>query len=111
MQAQEVSRKSGFFKKAYGLSISIAPESQEHFMQELRLVKEALVNWKGKRGSSCETVMLVVVSEPDLHEFAKEIFAQIYTDEADLSPILKSTKVLVGLLDKSGNPLTEYELH
>ena len=110
MQAQEMARKAGFFKKAYGLIISVAPDSQDHLLQELRHVKEALVNWKKQRGDSCETVMFTVVSDPALHPFVKGLLAQIYVDEKDLSPILRSVKVLVGLLDKSGQPKEEYAL-
>ncbi len=110
MQAMEMVRKAGFLKKLYGLTITVAPESQEHMLQEFRHVKEALVNWKKSRGSNCETVMFTMVSDPSLHPFLKDLLAQIYEGEQDLSPILKSVKVLVGLLDKAGKPKEEYAL-
>jgi hypothetical protein len=110
MQAMEMVRKAGFLKKMYGLTITVAPESQDHMLQEFRHVKEALVNWKKNRGASCETVMFTMASDVSLHPFLKDLLAKVYEGEQDLSPILKSVNVLVGLLDKSGQPKEEYAL-
>lgn len=76
----------------------------------MRLVKQALVEWKAKRGKSCDTVMLTVVSPLEVHGAAKSLFDLTYTQERDLSPILQSVKTLVALLNPAGKPVHEYQL-
>lgn len=110
MQAAETVRKAGFFKTKYGLAITAAPASEEHMLQELRHIKEAILNWRKDRGLDCETVMFTLVSDVALHPFLKYLLAQVYEGEQELSPILKSVKVPVALLDESGQPKEEYEL-
>lgn len=110
MQAQEFEKKTGIFKKTYSLAITIAPETQEQLFAEFRHVKEALVNWKARRGEKCDAVLFSVVAEPEMHDAVKSLLAQVYSGERDLSPILQSVKVLVGILGKDGRPVSEYEL-
>ena len=62
MQAMEFSKGSGS-----ALGLSLAPDSVDAFAQEFLLVKVALLDWRAKHGSRCETVLLTVVSAPDQH--------------------------------------------
>jgi hypothetical protein len=110
MQANEMTRKVGLFKKAYALGVTVAPDSWEHFLEELRHVKEALLSWKKDRGAGCETVMFTIVCDPLLHSQIKGALSDIYAGEKDLSPILRPLRVLVSLLDVRGRPREEFEL-
>jgi hypothetical protein len=110
MQAMEMGKKAGFFKKAYALTVTVAPTSEEHMLSEMRMVKQALVEWKTQRGKSAEMVMLTVVSSPDLHPFVKDLLAKTYEGEQDLSPLLKTLQARVALLNGAGKPQAEYVL-
>jgi hypothetical protein len=92
------------------LGITVTPESVEAFMAEFRNVKAALLDWKAKHQDRCERVMFTVVSAPENHEAIESLLKQVYEDEQDLSPLLKSVNVDVALLNSRGKPVKEYSL-
>ena len=67
-------------------------------------------HWKEHRQSEAKSVMLTVVSDPSLHPSLKQIIHKIYSDEATLSPLLKSLDVRVALLNARGQAVEEYRL-
>jgi hypothetical protein len=89
------------------LGITVAPESVDAFMAEFRNVKAALLDWKAKHQDRCERVMFTVVSAPDNHEVIESVLKQVYEDEHELSPLLKSVNVDVALLNARGKPVKE----
>ena len=105
MQVMEFSKDTG---KAIG--ITIAPESVEAFMTELRDVKAALLDWKAKHQNRCDLVMFTVVCNPEIHAAMESVLQQVYDEEQELSPLLKSVNVQVALLNKRGKPVKEYSL-
>src|SRR5262245_28022525 len=92
------------------LGITIAPESIDAFMAEFRNVKVALLDWKAKHQDRCERVMFTVVSSPENHGAIESVLQQVYENEQDLSPLLKSVNVDVALLNPRGKPVKEYSL-
>jgi hypothetical protein len=110
MQIQEMAKKRRFFGKSYALVVSVAPKSDADFLEQWRHIGAALVQWKEYRKKDAETVMLTVVSDPKLHAGFKGIIQKIYTEEAALSPLLKSLNVMVALLNQGGQPQEEYQL-
>ncbi len=92
------------------LGITVAPESVDAFLAELRNVKAALLDWKAKHQDRCERVIFTVVCSLDNHEAIESALKQTYDSEQDLSPLLKSVNVDVALLDSSGKPVKEYSL-
>ena len=105
MQVMEFSRGSGS-----AVALSIAPASADAFAQELREVKTALLDWRVKHGGRCETVMLTVVSAPQIHPAIESLIEQVYHQEAELSPLLQSLSFQVALLNQRGKPVKEYAL-
>ena len=105
MQVMEFSKDTG---KALG--ITIAPESVEAFMAELRDVKAALLDWKARHQNRCDLVMFTIVCNPDNHAAIESALKQVYDEEKELSPLLKSVNVEVALLNKRGKPVREYSL-
>lgn len=75
------------------LGITVAPESVDAFMAEFRNVKAALLDWKAKHQNRCERVMFTVVSAPEHHPAIEAVLKQVYDEEQDLSPLLKSVNV------------------
>jgi hypothetical protein len=92
------------------IGITITPKSLDAFMAEFRNVKAALLDWKAKHKDRCERVMFTVVSAPQDHEVIESVLRQVYEDEKDLSPMLRSVNVDVALLDSHGDPVKEYSL-
>ena len=105
MQAMEFSKGSGS-----ALALSLAPDSVDAFAQEFRQVKAALLDWRSKHGSRCETVMLTVVSAPEHHVGIESLIDHVYREEAELSPLLQAVSVQVALLNARGKPVKEYAL-
>ena len=103
-------KKKGFSGKSYAAVVSTAPKSPEEFMQEWRQIGSALVQWKERRKKDAESVLLTVVSDPAHHAAFAAIIQKIYSEEATLSPLLKSMKVAVALLNQKGQPQREYQL-
>lgn len=92
------------------LGITVAPDSVDAFMSEFRNVKTALLDWKAKHQDRCERVMFTVVSAPENHEAIESVLKQVYEDEQDLSPLLRTVRVDVALLNPRGKPVKEYSL-
>jgi hypothetical protein len=92
------------------LGITVAPESVDAFMAEFRNVKAALLDWKAKHQDRCERVIFTVVSAPENHGAIEAVLKQVYDNEQDLSPLLKSVNVDVALLNARGKPVKEYSL-
>jgi hypothetical protein len=92
------------------LGITVAPESVDAFMVEFRNVKAALLDWKAKHQNRCERVMFTVVSASENHPAIEAVLKQVYDEEQDLSPLLKSVNVSVALLNARGKPVKEYSL-
>lgn len=92
------------------LGITVAAESVDAFMAEFRNVKAALLDWKAKHQDRCERVLLTVVSAPENHDAIESVLKQVYEDEHDLSPLLKSLNVDVAMLNARGKPVKEYSL-
>jgi len=102
--------KQGPNGPTFAAGITSAPKSDAEFIEEWRQIGAALIRWKGHRGSSAKSVMLTVVSDPALHQTVKAVIQRIYTEEINLSPLLKSLDVTVALLNARGQPLEEYRL-
>jgi hypothetical protein len=92
------------------LGITVAPESIDAFLIEFRNVKAALLDWQAKHQDRCDRVMFTVVSSPDHHEAIESVLKQVYENEQELSPLLKSVNVDVALLNSRGKPVKEYSL-
>jgi hypothetical protein len=92
------------------LGVTVAPESVDAFRAEFRNVKIALLDWKTKHQDRCERIMFTVVSAPENHEAIEAVLKQVYEDEQDLSPLLRSVNVDVALLNARGKPVKEYSL-
>jgi len=105
MQAMEFSKG-----RDAALGITVAPDSVDAFMAEFPNVKAALLDWKAKHQARCIRVMITVVSAPENHETIESVLKQVYEDEQDLSPLLKSVNVDVALLNARGKPVKEYSL-
>jgi len=102
--------KQGPNGPTFAAGITSAPKSEAEFVEEWRHIGAALLQWTDHRGSSAKTVLLTVVSDPALHQTVKALIQRIYTEEANLSPLLKSLDVTVALLNTRGQPLEEYRL-
>jgi hypothetical protein len=101
----------GFSKgRDAALGITVAPESVDALTAEFHNVKAALLKWKAKHQDRCERVTFTVVSAPENHEAIESVLKQVYEDEQDLSPLLKSVNVDVALLNARGKPVKEYSL-
>jgi hypothetical protein len=92
------------------IGVTVAPESVEAFMAELRKVKAALLDWKSKHQNRCELVMFTIVCNPEDHAAIESVLKQVYDEEKELSPLLQSVNVEVALLNKRGKPVKEYNL-
>ena len=110
MQIQEMAKKKGLFDKSYAAVVTTAPKGDAGFLEEWRHIGAALTQWHTLRKKDAEMVMLTVVADPALHAAFEGIIQKIYTDEATLSPLLKSMTVTVALLNKKGEPQEEYRL-
>jgi hypothetical protein len=100
------------FSKGSGsaVALSLAPANADAFAQELREVKAALLKWRDKHGRRCEMVMLTVVSALEHHPAIESLLEQVYSEEAELAPLLQSVSVQVALLNAEGKPVKEYAL-
>jgi hypothetical protein len=95
---------------SYALAISVAPDSADAFMDELRNIKAALLGWKAERQEKCGMVMLTVVSQPEHHTAIESLIDSVYREEADLAPLLQSLHVDVAMLNPRGKPVKEFRL-
>ena len=92
------------------LGITLAPESVDAFMAEFRHVKAALLDWKARYRDRCERVMFTVVAALEDYEPVESVLMQIYEEERELSPLLRSVNVDIALLNSRGKPVKEYSL-
>jgi hypothetical protein len=90
------------------LGLTLAAESPEALVAELRTAKLALVEWSQKWGADCDLVMWTIVIDTAHHAFVEETLLNVYEHESDLSPLLHSVRMQVNLLDKHGEPVKEY---
>src|SRR5262245_13486423 len=93
------------------LGVVVAPGSLDAFVEELRTVKLAVVEWKAKRGAGCKRVMFTVVADATLQPDIEGVLRRIYDEEDELSPLLQALDVVdVNLLLPGGVPARQYAL-
>jgi hypothetical protein len=110
MRILEYTRKTGWLSKKYALSVVLVTNSQGEFMQEFRHIKEAIAKWRGRRGKSCESVMFVFTSDPQNHQWIRDLMHDIYHNEVMLGPLLQALDTRIALLNPGGEPVAEYAL-
>ncbi|HEX5446981.1 MAG TPA: hypothetical protein VFW87_24410 [Pirellulales bacterium] len=104
VQIMELSKGSGF-----ALALITTPATGDAFADEMRVAKQALLDWKAKRGSRCNRVMFTVVCESDHHAAIEEAIGRLYHSEIELAPLLQSVDVDIALLKPGGSRKAEKE--
>lgn len=104
MQIVELSKRSGF-----ALALILTPANADAFADEMRVAKQALLDWKTNRGTRCDRVMLTVVCELEHQPAIEEAIGHIYHNEEQLAPLLQSVDVDVALLKPRGRSKAEKE--
>lgn len=102
MQIVELSKGSKF-----ALALTMSPADVAAFADEMRNAKQALLEWKSKRGTRCDKVMFTVVCDAEHHNAIEDAIQQIYHNETQLAPLLQSVDVDVALLKPRGKTATK----
>ena|SRR5688572_13299212 len=98
----EASKGSWPFKK-YALGIVVAFEYGQTLSTEWRHIKEALVNWQGRRAKACKSLMLTFEAEPELWPRVRESVQRNGQEEAFIAPFfLQLDEVTLALITPDG---------
>lgn len=109
MKVHEFVKKSGLFSKDYALSILVVVQPQDTLAQQLREVKQALVEWTELRGRKAKHIQLTVMAEESQHDECVSLLERVYEEEAVLAPLLQARQVQLGMLGLDGKPRRELE--
>ncbi|MFH0910716.1 MAG: hypothetical protein V1918_04335 [Planctomycetota bacterium] len=105
MKAREFAKGS-----SRAIGITLTPDSPEALLQEFRLVKADLLDWKRKWGAGCDMVVFTVIMDPVHHALIEETIEKMYRHEIDLAPLLQRLRVHVNLLNAQARPVKEYTI-
>jgi hypothetical protein len=108
MHIEEMSRSTAS-GAMFALVFSIAPESEEHLLEEMTQFKAAVLDWISQRGKACAMLMVTFTSDPDTFPYIRQLLDGIYHQEPELSEVLQALNVQVALLGAPSGPI-EYTL-
>jgi len=94
----------------YALGVTVSVASPDDFPREMAELESALLDWKNRRDSRRNLVVLTVVSAPEHHAAIESLLDDAYGDEAGWSPLVQGVEVQVALLNLRGKPIMEYAL-
>ena len=105
----EASKGSWPFKK-YGLGIIVAFDYGETLSTAWRRIKEALVEWQGRRGKGCESLTLTFEAEPEVWPEISDSVKRNGQEEAFIAPFFTQLEdVTLGLVTSDGDQHEEVQ--
>lgn len=105
----EASKGSWPFKK-YALGVVVAFDYGETLSTAWRRIKEALVEWQGRRGKACKAVTLTFEAEPELWPQISDSLKRNGQEEAFIAPFFTGLQdVTLALVTPDGDQHEEMQ--
>ncbi len=109
MKLMEYKQARGWFGKRYALFLAVGLQSEDALEKELPKVKQALLDWKKRRGRHCRMVQFIISGAPAVQALAEQILRRIYHQESRVADILRSVEVQIAL-PGDGQTMRRYQL-
>lgn len=106
IEAMGIGRNKG--EAALGLVLTA--DTYEKLCTELAEAKEALLVWKHRNQATCGQVMLTFTLSPELNEVSTVLLDELYSQDGELSSLLRQVSVKVAILNQKRKPVCEYLL-
>jgi hypothetical protein len=96
VKANEFSKRA-FLSTKYALGVSMATEEGQTIESEMRLAKEAILQFARDRGRSASDILITVVGDDDEMAALETFMANVAKNEPDLAPVFAKIPTRVNI--------------